>query len=243
MSDERRFGGLLRRQGARSQPVYPGEVGIQPDAVSGITFWGQTYDGSKWPDSSTGSGTNLVAGVAPGSGTINGITVADYNGSSHYLQGSAGANYISASGYHCFVVANADALGNASSSFFNEPPLLVTFGGRFAMAFGSTGYTTSHFDGSFKNTTQIAVSTGTTYVFEASFNGTTVTSKVNGSGTQTVAAGNISGTMGVMRSGVRDGTDYYNGQICEIVTYNTQLSTADSTGVRQYLANRWGVTL
>jgi hypothetical protein len=35
----------------------------------------------------------------------------------------------------------------------------------------------------------------------------------------------------------------YNGRICEIIVYDSELSTADREAVETYLANKWGITL
>jgi N-methylhydantoinase B/oxoprolinase/acetone carboxylase alpha subunit len=39
------------------------------------------------------------------------------------------------------------------------------------------------------------------------------------------------------------GTADYNGRLCEIIVYDTELSTADRESVETYLANKWAITI
>jgi hypothetical protein len=53
----------------------------------------------------------------------------------------------------------------------------------------------------------------------------------------------LSANSGNLLLGVRsDGTYYFNGDIAEVILYNTNLSTSDRSTVEHYLANRYGIT-
>lgn len=99
--------------------------------------------------------------------------------------------------------------------------------------------------------TQVVANTGvqpginTTYIQDLTFDGTNVISHVN----TTNASAALSGTMYQTATGFtigRDGTSgnrYWNGYIAEILMYNNALSSTERTSVRQYLGNKYNVTV
>ncbi len=84
---------------------------------------------------------------------------------------------------------------------------------------------------------------GNAHVFSARASSSGGAVRVDGTDGGTSSADILSSNSGALQLGVRsDGTYYFNGDIAEVILYNTNLSTSDRSTVEHYLANRYGIT-
>ncbi len=84
---------------------------------------------------------------------------------------------------------------------------------------------------------------GNAHIFSARASTSGGAVRVDGIDGGTSLANILSSNSGALQLGVRsDGTYYFNGDIAEVIIYNTNLSTSDRSTVEHYLANRYGIT-
>jgi len=84
---------------------------------------------------------------------------------------------------------------------------------------------------------------GNAHIFSARASSSGGAVRVDGTDGGTSSANILSSNSGALQLGVRsDGTYYFNGDIAEVILYNTNLSASDRSTVEHYLANRYGIT-
>ncbi|MCL4549143.1 MAG: T9SS type A sorting domain-containing protein [Bacteroidetes bacterium] len=84
---------------------------------------------------------------------------------------------------------------------------------------------------------------GNAHIFSARASSSGGAVRVDGTDGGTSVSNILSSNSGNLLLGVRsDGTYYLNGDIAEVILYNTNLSTSDRSTVEHYLANRYGIT-
>ena len=84
---------------------------------------------------------------------------------------------------------------------------------------------------------------GNAHIFSARASSSGGAVRVDGIDGGTSSANILSSNSGALQLGVRsDGTYYFNGDIAEVILYNTNLSPSDRSTVEHYLANRYGIT-
>ncbi len=84
---------------------------------------------------------------------------------------------------------------------------------------------------------------GNAHIFSARASSSGGAVRVDGIDGGTSSGNILSSNSGALQLGVRsDGTYYFNGDIAEVILYNTNLSTSDRSTVEHYLANRYGIT-
>lgn len=86
------------------------------------------------------------------------------------------------------------------------------------------------------------------YVTAVTYNGASSSIYMNGAdvgdGSVDLGSNNLDGiTLGTLRAGLGGGNYYLNGQIAEVIVYDSALSTTDRETVQTYLANKWGITI
>lgn len=84
---------------------------------------------------------------------------------------------------------------------------------------------------------------GNAHIFSARASSSGGAVRIDGTDGGATVANILSSNSGALQLGVRsDGTYYFNGDIAEVILYNTNLSTSDRSTVDHYLANRYGIT-
>jgi hypothetical protein len=237
--------------------IVPGTVSnaappsFNPSSLALQGWWEAPYAGAPWTGTASAGGSagrNLAAGTAPPTGlALNGNASADFNGTTHVLNGAAWSTYATVAAVSGWVLMQADAvvadpgvgsrfLGNGifddSAATFIQL-CLTTAGATFAIS-GTSGY----------DEATTACSTGTPHlvrwkldagkVYVASDSG----AWVPGPGT----VGNITNITNVLRVG-SGFSAFFDGKMwsCGIASY--VISDADFTSVKTWLNARYGLAL
>jgi hypothetical protein len=210
-------------------------------ADQGVTVSGSLV--SEWDDIS-GKGNNATQSTGANqpiyiAGAMNNMPVIRFNGSSSKLTlPTSTALGIQSNPYEMFIVAKSNSSnvqflisGNANEQF--EYHLNGDAGARFipiSSTFIDEGTTGSYTDGN-------------AHVFSARANSSGGAVRIDGIEGGTSLANILSSNSGALQLGVRsDGTYYFNGDIAEVILYNTVLSETDRSTVEHYLADRYGIT-
>jgi len=230
----------------------PLATGFSPRQIAGLSAW---YDASvassltltsgfvsQWDDLS-GSGLHLTQSVEanrPGTGTINGKTAVDFDGSNDLMQVTADVfpgtvlaiveqDNVSV---NSFPFSVRDSATNSSNAFWvaNSQWRLVGFDAAAVASYASSG-----------GTAAIGVANLVTVL-----HGSPRPSRVDGSplaGTTNVTGSNEQGI--VVGARILSGTSstYVNGKIGEMLVYNRVLTASEVAKAESYLASKWGVTL
>lgn len=233
-----------------SQPRGTGAAGAVFDpATLPLTMWLRaSYTGSPWGGAaSTGaSGANAAsAGIAPAVGSaVNGLTPADFNGTTHYLQTAAfSETNFPLAGYAGAVLFRADTLAAPSGTVYGDPSLLSDAYG-FTVGISTSGLAISHFDGAWQTDRLAGVSATTWTLGQFRYNGTSLFLRINGGAW---SAGKAAATRGIVAAtyktdiGFFTGASVYlDGQMLEAIGA-AALSDAQFDNYRSYLNNRYGV--
>ncbi len=198
---------------------------------------------SEWNDLS-GNGNNAVQSTSANqptlvSNSMNGNPVIRFNGTNSKLTLPTSATLgIQSNPYEMFIV------GKSSSSNV-----------QFLIACGATEQFEYHLNGSsgarfipitstyIDEGTAGAFTDGNAHIFSARASATGGAVRVDGTDGGTSSGNILSSNSGALQLGVRsDGTYYLNGDIAEVILYNTNLSTSDRSTVEHYLADRYGIT-
>jgi len=86
------------------------------------------------------------------------------------------------------------------------------------------------------------------FITAVTYNGASSSIFMNGAdvgdGSVDLGSNNLDGiTLGTLRAGLGGGNYYLNGQIAEVIVYDSALSTTDRETVETYLADKWGITI
>ena len=217
------------------------DANVQTSAGSVSTWVDQSGNGIN----ATSSGSNPTF---PATSPINGLPVVNFNSSSlQYLNLGAGFSDFS-QGYTSFVVVNCPStpqggsirIVNLASSTTTANGLNIiepstTTGALQVYAAGGgtpTGASTS-------------LSTGT-HLLAFSQSGTTATGYTDGvagtPNTSMIAISSNARTQNFLAKYGGDTTHNFNGNLAEVLIFNTQLSATQIQGVQNYLAAKWGVS-
>jgi hypothetical protein len=194
---------------------------------------------SQWDDKS-GNGNDVTQGTAayqPSSGTrtLNSLNVLTFDGSDSLVNVSLPS--VSAP-YTTFIVFKLGTLDVATQY------LLDSGNGNLQSILSTISTTNLRVGAGTYPLIGSGVDTTNTYVADWVINGASSEAKLNGVSTGTVNAGTNS------RVGVRVGASTLgtanlraDGLVAEIIFYSGTVADADRLLVRQYLANKWGITL
>ncbi len=191
-----------------------------------------------WKDKS-GNAYNAIAGDAPtySVNAINRRSVLAFNGTSNYLENSALALSTTAS---IFAVASPGAGSSYKRIINNEA--------NFYLGVGSTTNYFSSFYGNGSSWGTIAdhgatgiMSPGTYYILTSVNNGTNDNAYINGTA-MPVRANTMSAFSNGYKVGALSSTiQLWDGNIGEIIIYNTVLSSDDRKNVQLYLSQKWQI--
>ncbi len=199
---------------------------------------------SEWDDCS-GNGNNATQSTDANqptfvSNSMNGNPVIRFDGNSSKLTLPVSSNLgIQSNPYEMFMVAKSSSsntqflIAGGANEQFEYHLNGGTQGARFIPI------TSTYLDEGSSGT----YTDGNAHVFSerASSGGGAI--RVDGNDGVTSSANILSSNSGALQLGVRsDGTNYFNGDIAEVILYNTVLSSSDRNTVEQYLASRYNIT-
>ncbi len=200
---------------------------------SAVSNWGDVSGSDN--DATQSISVNQPAVVT---NVINGKPVIRFNGTTSKMSLPASADLgIRSNPYEMFLVAKSSSSnvqflvsGNATEQFEYH---LNGVGARFIPI------TSTYLDlGTAGNYTD-----GNAHIFSVRASSTGGAVRVDGTDGGTSVSNILSSNSGNLHLGARsDGTYYLNGDIAEVILYNTNLSTSDRSTVEHYLANRYGIT-
>ncbi|MFA6979290.1 MAG: T9SS type A sorting domain-containing protein [Ignavibacteriaceae bacterium] len=202
-------------------------------ATSAVSNWGDVSGFDN--DASQSTSANQPTLV---SNSMNGNPVIRFNGTNSKLTLPTSATLgIQGNPYEMFIVAKSSSSsiqflvsGNATEQFEYH---LSGVGVRFIPI--TSAYLDLGSSGAFTD--------GNAHIFSGRASSSGGAVRVDGTDGGTSSANILSSNSGALQLGVRsDGTYYFNGDIAEVIFYNTNLSTSDRSTVEHYLANRYGVT-
>ena len=209
-------------------------------ADQGVTSSGDSV--SVWNDMS-GNGNNATQSNSANqpvyvAGVMNNMPAIRFNGTNSYLSlPTSTALGIQNHDYEMFIVARSSSSniqfllsGNSLEQFEYH---LNGVGARFIPI------TATYLD----EGTSGAYADGNPHIFEAHASSSGGGMSVDGVNGGTTTANILSSDGGILRLGVRsDGSYYFNGDIAEVLVYDTVLTSAQRDSVEQYLADRYGIT-
>lgn len=243
-------------------------VPFNPSLLTGLTGWWDASDSSRLFDATTGG--NLVAADAaigrledksgnnrhftqissfsrPVRKTAiqNGLDVIRFDGSNDNMSSSWTYAVIQAvNASSIFIVAKATTVGtNNADPYSNEVVFSETQGSHMAFLVksnntaGAAGY-----DGNWKTTT-VSYVPGNWVAFSSWHNGSSIFSKINNDAdSSTALAGRVftSGTAFIGQN--YNGTQRFDGDFGEMITYNVALSEANRNKVISFLMEKWALT-
>jgi hypothetical protein len=223
------------------------------DATTGLydaTSGGNTVttDGAsiaRWEDQS-GNGYHVRQTTANNQPVLktnqqNGLNIVRFDGSNDFLSSANNFSVTGGSNRTVFIVFNRDTSQNKSivSWGVNSAGQAVLFTQEFFLRFNSTikGYTNQGANGAWS--LWATVGAGSTLGdYHAYFNGggiTTPTSTTNNSNALNT------GSSPIYIAKTSYGADYADGDMAEVLIYNSALSNADREAVRDYLNAKWAV--
>lgn len=238
----RRGLGLIVSGGAAAVPF--------PSSISGCTLrlradlgWDGTAGGT-WTDQS-GAGHNFTHSMSIGTGTINGKTSINFNGTSHKLTSTATWGDICTNTERTiFAVFNYTGAAVVNATSYSNPGVLTEVASYAGVYIGTTKLVAYNYHGS-DASARATITTSTAYqgYDQLRSSGNTIACKVSGASEVTAAGGGTTGaTTGTLVLGASGGgTLYFKGDIGEIIAYNTALSAPDIASVQAYLTDFWGV--
>jgi hypothetical protein len=215
------------------------------DAFStGLQTWLKT-------DSVAGiSNGGAVAALVDSSGNSNSATQATGTKQPAYTQ-----NILNGKPVLRFVAANSQTMTVAAN--FPAPTTVIYVGklngganGRMLTAlnnnwllgFWSGGKRQAYFMGWVSPSGTPAADTGS-YIYSTTIGGTGINSTVYENGTNFVSnQSGITGPNGLSLSGANAATEFSNGDIAEVLVYNSTLADMARTGIERYLAGKYGIT-
>ena len=206
-------------------------------ASSAVSTWGDVSGFDN--DASQSTSANQPTLV---SNSMNGNPVIRFNGTTSKMSLPASSTLgIQSNPYEMFIAAKSTSSdvqflisGGATEQF--EYHLNGSSGARFIPLQTSP---TTYLDLG----TAATYSDGNAHVFSARASNSGGAVRVDGVDGGTSSGNILSSNSGALQLGVRsDGTYYFNGDIAEVILYNTNLSTSDRSTVEHYLANRYGIT-
>jgi len=223
------------------------------DPVAGYTAWyrGDSYNATatgQWDDKS-GNGFHLNAAAnkptlnAADANFANKPTV-EFNGTNQFTGFSTPTldNWISNTAFTIFVVFRAESFGVSDGSASAQRGLFSDNGGFCGLGLGSSKFEVWSYDGA-ADYTGPTISLNTVYGADLRHDSGTLYNLVSGKAETSVASGNTTTLTGVVSVGRNfDGSDLWDGQIAEIIVYDTVLSTTNRQLVRDYLTGRYGIS-
>lgn len=227
--------------------------GAPQSPVAGYRAWyrGDSYAVSvagRWDDKSANlyhltASANAPTLIAADANFANQPSV-DFNGTNQYTGVGAApvlSNLIANNAFTIFGVLRAEAFDTNNSSSGDWRGVVSDSGDQFGIGLGLTKLEARNDDGVADYTGNPVVSLNTVYGFDCRHDTGNLLLLVSGKTEASVASGNTAALTGVVSVGKNAASVFWDGQIAELIFYNTVLSAADRTTVRAYLTGRYGI--
>jgi hypothetical protein len=214
------------------------------DASDASTITEAANKVSQWNDKSSGTTRNTTQATGAAQpitnvSTLNGLNVLQFNGAQYI---SYAVNDLSYQNHTIFVVAKAD-----NTATFQD---IYGSGGSLAdgdvLLMNASNKYRGHFDTgpSFNVINSVSATVTTPTIYTQDVDGTNITIRRGGVLDNSLAligvpAANPRGAFVGFRGG---STAFFDGDIAEVLVYNTKLSDDDYNAVGNYLADKWGVS-
>lgn len=215
------------------------DAGVTPAVDTNALYrWGNKVDASYFEQSVAGNRPTYRTGI------VNGQPVVRFGGATDddYMDGSvAWSSWLAVGAKTIFVVYNHTAAATTQ--------LLGDSGGRIAMFLVNTGadLNCANDDGAVDTATNTAQSTGTWTIGTLLHSGGTLYAGVNDTRTASmisVASGNTASLAGTPMLGATAGpANFLDGDIAEVVIFNTAVAEEDRKAVERFLASKFGIVL
>jgi hypothetical protein len=218
------------------------------DPVAGHRAWyrGDGYAAGTWTDRS-GNGFNLTTGGADptavaGDPNFNGLPVVDFNGTTQHLNGTTLSDLIANNAFTIFGVVRGESFGTSDASGVAQRGVFAgtAVGSGIGVGYGLTKLEGWNYDGAADYAGPV-VSLNTVYGFDYRHDAGNIKMLLSaGLAEVTVASGNTTLTDTLLVGADYEGNTFFDGQIAELIFYNTVLSAGDRQIVRDYLAQTYG---
>ncbi|MEJ0054307.1 MAG: hypothetical protein WDN75_00840 [Bacteroidota bacterium] len=229
-------------------------TGVYTDG--GSTDAANTNNIQQWNDQS-GNGRNaiqLTLGNRPNyqTGVMNGLPVIRFTNANNDRMLSAGLT--SANAASVWVVASYTSLPSPNPGLIQGSPSGLAYTSadkNIGMWVASTspfrawgrGIQTDGTSVNLSNTTGTPTTAGTVYLYLNQYNGTNaITQYLSGSVSSTVPYNGTLRSWTDMAIGNQSGTEGWNGDIAEVIAYNTSVNSAQRIIIDNYLAAKYGLT-
>ena len=239
-----------------------------PASINGLDLWLDASDNSTvlnaggseasddeavktWQDKSGNSNHAVQATVANQplrrAAEVNSLDALDFDGFNYRMDGTTDLPARQTNAKTIFVVSKYDDL-SAASSVFSPYNTITTFGARGSLFFNppaNMGYavhggyeaSTDHTTDTTNPNIHIYSQSGSGNLFDVMTQWQDGVELIRTSGSDTTL---VDATAGYA-VGYWNNSQYFNGRICEIIVYDSELSTSDRESVETYLADKWGI--
>lgn len=226
-----------------------------PASLALTGWWRISFSGSPWvgvASAGTSGSNNLTEATNPptATGTLNSLTLADFDGTNDQLGGGAFTTYYDADGYSGWALVFVDTITTNSGSSFLNDAIVADTGGIHEIFLTDNGAGTvnvgiSHYNGTTFPTAQATFATGAWKLVQWKFDGTNIKIRVNnGAWSSTAAGGNLDASGANLRvSGNYNATVFTDQKFAEIGLADLVLSDADFENIRAYTNTRYALSL
>ena len=232
----------------------PAELG------SKVTLWLDQRDQiavsgayADWGDQSPGGTSDFTQGTAanrPVAGvTLNGFEAPSFDGTNDSMGSGILSNFISASGYHVFVVLRAVAIAGTNGTVYLNDGVIADGGAGWwglylkdnGGAYEAHGF---HWDSGVKEAVATGFVLGADCLLEWSFDGSVIRCSLgDGGDVNTTGVGNVGSLANPVSIGTGASSSLFlNGAVAAVLVCNVRLLDTEIRNVRAYLSSRYGVT-
>ena len=204
------------------------------------TWYDQSGNSRNLTQATTGSQPKIVSSGAVIT-TINSKPSPLFDASNDYMtSGVAISNFITGSAYTLISASRVISGVTGANSYYNRHTFADTLGYFEGISFNATHYNPNHYSGAYVGPT-ISVSYTVTNVFVHKYDGTDVIGYVGGGSGSSSAGGSVGSTAGTGYMGF-GASAYFDGNIPELIIYNTAVSKTDLNTLGANLASYYGTS-
>lgn len=238
---------------------------IDPASLAGLTGWWDASDPSTLFDNATGGSVVAPNGevgriidqsgnfrhFTQDSGSLrplrktaiqNNLDVVRFDGINDRMVGNTYASLQASSASSIFIVANAKTIRTDSSTpSLNEAVFSETFFGHGAFVLRS-GNVSAFGEDSEPRTASVSYTVDSFIVLSSWHEAGSLHVQTNQNASASVALGTRTFTGGAAQLGTNyDSSEFFDGDLGEMITYNVALSEANRNSVISYLMDKWGI--
>ena len=242
--------GLRSRRGFQelSAPSGGAPTIFDPTTLAASGYWRASYTGAPWAAVAT-AGTslangNLAAGVAPGVGAaVNGKTPATFDGSTQYLDNATDATVLySASGSGIIALVQVNGSVAPSGSTYDDAAIAIDGNADYGLTSTTSGITAMVYSGGY--VTRTVATTAGFHLIMMRHDGVLLGLTKDSAAEDTIAAGALTVFTGPLYVGRGyAGGKWFNGEILELMTFNSYPSNGNYSDFKSYVNATYGLVL